>query len=48
MRRLSGVIYHPPVSEEELTPGRKRLALVMLVVFLLIFTPVPLREAIAP
>jgi membrane-associated protease RseP (regulator of RpoE activity) len=48
MRRLSGGIYHPPVSEEELTPGRKRLALVMLVVFLLIFTPVPLREAIAP
>jgi membrane-associated protease RseP (regulator of RpoE activity) len=44
MRRLSGGVYHPPVTEEPLTPGRKRTLWVTAIVFLLIFTPVPLRQ----
>lgn len=47
MRRLSGGIYHPAVGGEPLTRGRRRLALFMAVVFLVIFTPVPLREILA-
>jgi membrane-associated protease RseP (regulator of RpoE activity) len=43
MRRLSGGRYHPPVGSAPLTPGRRRLALVVLVIFLSIFTPIPLR-----
>ena len=46
MRRLSGGVYHPPVEGAPLTPGRRALAIVMVIVFALLFTPVPLREAI--
>lgn len=46
MRRLSGGVYHPPVEGAPLSPGRRALALAVLVVFLLLFTPIPLREAI--
>lgn len=46
MRRMAGGIYHPPVGEAPLSPGRRRLVLGMAIVFLLIFTPVPLRGAI--
>jgi len=44
MRRLSGGIYHPPVGAGELTTGRRWLVFLVAVVFVLIFTPVPLRE----
>jgi hypothetical protein len=46
LRRAGSGVYHPPVGGRELTPGRRRLALVVLVVFLLIFTPVPLVPAL--
>lgn len=42
LRRASDGRYHPPVGEGELSPGRRRLALLVLVVFVLIFTPVPM------
>ncbi len=38
--------YHPPILDRPLSPGRRRLAQVMLVVFLLIFMPVPMRPAL--
>ena len=43
MRRSAGE-YHPPVGEAPLDPRRRRLALALLVVFLLIATPVPFRQ----
>lgn len=47
MRRMSGGVYHPPVDEgESLTPWRRRLARAMLVVFVLILTPIPLRPTL--
>jgi membrane-associated protease RseP (regulator of RpoE activity) len=46
MRRLSGGVYHPPVEGEPLSRGRRVLAAVMVIVFVLLFTPIPLREAI--
>ncbi len=46
LRRASDGVYHPPVGEGALTPGRRRLALAVLVVFLLILTPVPLVPAL--
>jgi membrane-associated protease RseP (regulator of RpoE activity) len=46
MRRMSGGVYHPPVGGAPLSGRRRALAVVMLVVFVLIFTPVPLREGI--
>ena len=46
MRRMAGGIYHPAVGQAPLSPGRRRLVLAMAIVFLLIFTPVPLRGAI--
>jgi len=45
MRRRAGE-YHPPVSETLLDPGRRRYAIAMLVIFLLIATPVPFRSAL--
>lgn len=47
MRRLSGGVYHPPVSGEPLTPGRKRTLWTTAVVFLLVFTPIPLRQPLS-
>jgi len=44
MRALSGGMYHPPVGGAPLTQGRRRLAWGVAVIFVLIFTPVPMRE----
>lgn len=38
--------YHPPVGETPLDPRRRRYAVAMLVLFLLIATPVPFRPAL--
>lgn len=46
MRRMSGGIYHPPVGDAPLTAGRRRLVLGMALLFVLIFTPVPMRPAL--
>jgi membrane-associated protease RseP (regulator of RpoE activity) len=46
LRRGSDGVYHPPIGTGELTPGRRRLALCVLVVFLLILTPVPMVPAL--
>lgn len=49
MRTLSGGAYHPPVAAaaaSPLSPGHRRLGWLVLVVFALIFTPVPLRPAL--
>lgn len=49
LRRLAGDRYHPPVAsleEARLTTGRRRLGWIVLVVFLAILTPVPLRPAL--
>jgi membrane-associated protease RseP (regulator of RpoE activity) len=45
MRRQAGE-YHPPVGETPLDPRRRRYAVAMLVIFLLIATPVPFRPAL--
>lgn len=42
MRRSAGE-YHPPVDDIALDPARRRLAIAVAVLFLLIFTPVPFR-----
>lgn len=49
LRRLSGGVYHPPVapaSESPLSAGHRRLGWITLAIFVLIFTPVPLRPAL--
>ena len=46
MRRMGGGMYHPEVGPEPLSPSRRALCLLAAVVFLLLFTPVPMREAI--
>ncbi|MGN6104581.1 MAG: site-2 protease family protein [Kofleriaceae bacterium] len=38
--------YHPPVADVPLDPSRRRAAIAMLVVFLLIVTPVPFRPVL--
>ncbi len=48
MRRMQGGIYHPPVGDIPLSRGRRWLVFSMAIVFLLIFTPIPLREALVP
>lgn len=45
MRRQAGE-YHPPVGDTPLDPRRRRYALAMLIIFLLIATPVPFRSAL--
>lgn len=45
MRRQAGE-YHPPVGEVPLDPSRRRRAIGMLVVFVLIATPVPFRPVL--
>jgi len=44
--RTSGGRYHPPVGDAPLSPGRRALFWVMAALFLLLFTPVPIREAL--
>jgi len=46
MRRATGGRYHPPVGDEPLSRGRRVLFWVMVGVFLLLVTPVPMREAL--
>jgi hypothetical protein len=46
MRRLGGGAYHPPAGDMAITPARRRLAWAVLVLWLLILTPVPLRPAL--
>ncbi len=47
LRRAGDGNYHPPVGDgNPLTPGRRRLAAIVLVVFVLIFTPVPMVPAL--
>jgi membrane-associated protease RseP (regulator of RpoE activity) len=46
MRKMGGGVYHPPVGPEPLSAGRRRLCWLAAVVFLLLFTPVPMREAL--
>ncbi len=48
LRRMAGGVYHPPVSGPRPTRGRRVLVAVMAIVFLLLLTPVPLRQVIAP
>jgi membrane-associated protease RseP (regulator of RpoE activity) len=45
MRRQAGE-YHPPVGETPLGPWRRRAAIAMLIVFILIATPVPFRPVL--
>ncbi len=46
MRRMGGGQYHPPVGQDKLSRGRTWLVVLMVVIFILIFTPIPLREVI--
>jgi membrane-associated protease RseP (regulator of RpoE activity) len=46
LKRASGGVYHPPVGPEPLTRGRRALCVAMLVVFALIFMPIPLRATL--
>lgn len=46
MRNLAGGEYHPSVTGPPLTPGRRRIAWAMAVVFLLLFAPVPMRPTL--
>lgn len=48
MRWMAGGAYHPPVGDQPLTPARRRLVVLTAIVFVLIFTPVPLRPALIP
>jgi membrane-associated protease RseP (regulator of RpoE activity) len=48
LRRMSGGVYHPPVVGPAPTLGRRRLVGVMAILFLLLFTPVPLRPVVLP
>ena len=43
MRRMGGGEYHPPVGDAPLTPGRRALAILTLLIWILIFTPIPTR-----
>ena len=46
MRRMGGGVYHPPVGSTPLTPGRRWLAVLVLIVWALIFTPIPTRPTL--
>lgn len=43
MRRATGGLWHPPIDDEPLSPACRNLARAMLIVFLLIFVPIPWR-----
>jgi len=38
--------YHPEVNDEPLTPGRRRLVIAVVILFVVILTPVPLRAVL--
>ena len=46
MRRLQGGVYHPPVGPQPLSASRRRLFWFVAVVFLVLFTPIPMRSAL--
>ena len=46
MRRMGGGEYHTPVGDTPLTPGRRALAVFVLIVWILIFTPIPTRPTL--
>ena len=46
MRSLSGGEYHPPVVGPPLDRMRRRLAIAMVIVFILLFVPVPMRSTL--
>jgi membrane-associated protease RseP (regulator of RpoE activity) len=46
MRRHAGGRYHPPVGASPLSPARRAVGFLVAVVFVLLFTPVPMREAL--
>ena len=46
MRRMSGGEYHPPVSGPPLAPRRRALAIAMVIVFILLFVPIPMRPTL--
>jgi membrane-associated protease RseP (regulator of RpoE activity) len=46
MRRLQGGVYHPPVGPDPLSPSRRALFWLVVVVFLLLFTPIPMRTTL--
>jgi membrane-associated protease RseP (regulator of RpoE activity) len=46
MRRMSEGRYHPPVGQKKLSRSRTWLVALMVVILILIFTPIPLREAV--
>ncbi|MBZ0237470.1 MAG: site-2 protease family protein [Deltaproteobacteria bacterium] len=46
MRSLSGGEYHPPVVGPPLDRARRRLAIAMIIVFILLFVPVPMRASL--
>lgn len=46
MRSLSGGEYHPPVVGPPLDRTRRALAIAMIVVFILLFVPVPMRASL--
>ncbi len=48
LRAFSGGMYHPPVGGAPLTPGRRFVVVLTAVVFVLIFTPIPLRSSLVP
>ncbi len=43
LKKMSGGRYHPPVGPDPLTRKRRNIALLTAVLFILIFTPVPMR-----
>jgi len=47
-RRMTGGRYHPPVEGAAPTRGRRLLVGAMAILFLLLFTPVPMRQVILP
>ncbi len=46
LRRVSGGVYHPPVAGPPLSRGRRVLLVVTALVFVAIFTPIPLRQGL--
>ncbi len=46
LRRLSGGIDHPPVDDRPLPPSRALLFWAVVVSFVLIFMPVPMRSKV--
>ncbi len=43
MKKMGKGMYHPPVEEDEASPGRRLLAIATGILFILIFMPVPIR-----